>query len=91
MTRNGWKFRVTGIVRDWFLTVLRARTRATQQQFEQQRSERQSTPLQNQKDRLLNLGLLDEIDKKTFAAKNTETRDRIAELGLQVEAINHGN
>jgi hypothetical protein len=35
---------------------------------------------------LLNLRLLDEIDADTFASKNTELRDRIAGLTLQLEA-----
>ena len=46
---------------------------------------RQLTVLQNQQDRLLNLRLLEEIDESTFAAKNTEFRDRIAQVKLQLE------
>ena len=78
-------------VRDWFLRVLRARTREGQAQSEQRVAEltRQLTSLRNQQDRLLNLRLLDEINEQTFAAKNTELRDRIAELNLQVQACDH--
>lgn len=74
--------------RDWFLTVLRARTREDQAHTEQRVAElnRQLTTLRNQQDRLLNLRLLDEINEQTFAAKNTEMRDRIAEVNLQVQA-----
>jgi site-specific DNA recombinase len=74
-------------VRDWFRRVLRAKTREAQEQSTERRAElnRQFTVLQNQQDRLLNLRLLEEIDESTFAAKNTEFRDRIAEVKLQLE------
>ena len=46
---------------------------------------RQLTSLRSQQDRLLNLRLLEEIEETTFAAKNRELRDRIAQVagGLQ--------
>jgi site-specific DNA recombinase len=44
------------------------------------------TLLREQQDRLLNLRLLGEIEADTFARKNTEFRDRIANLTLQLEA-----
>jgi site-specific DNA recombinase len=47
---------------------------------------RQLITLRNQQDRLLNLRLLEEINEQTFASKNTEFRDRIADLNLQVQA-----
>src|SRR5206468_678693 len=47
---------------------------------------RQLSVLRNQQDRLLNLRLLDEIDESTFVAKNTEMRDRIAALNLQIQS-----
>lgn len=74
--------------RDWFLAVLRARTRDDQAQSQQRLSElnRQLTLLRTQQDRLLNLRLLDEISEQTFGSKNTEIRDRIAELNLQMQA-----
>ena len=40
--------------------------------------------LRNQQDRLLNLRLHDEIDEATFARKNTELRDRIADVAVLV-------
>jgi site-specific DNA recombinase len=75
-------------VRDWFLQVLRARIRETQQVDRERVAEpnRQLSSLRQQQDRLLNLRLLDEIDESTFAAKSTELRDRIARLSLDVEA-----
>ena len=75
-------------VRDWFRRVLQAKTRKGQKHNAEHRVEltRQLTVLQNQQDRLLNLRLLEEIDESTFAAKNTEFRDRIAQVKLQLEA-----
>jgi len=68
--------------------VLQTRVRANQKQDEKQAAEinRQLTSLRDQKDRLLNLRLMDKIDEETFAAKNTELRDRIAQLTLQLDA-----
>ena len=42
--------------------------------------------MKGQQDRLLNLRLADEIDEQTFAAKNTELRDRIAQAEQQVQS-----
>ena len=46
--------------------------------------------LRDQQDRLLNLRLLEEIEPDTFARKNTELRDRIAALTLQLESAHRG-
>jgi site-specific DNA recombinase len=80
-------------VRDWVLRVLRARTRDEQDCTREQRAElqRQLSLLEGQKDRLLNLRILDEIESDTYAAKSTELRDRAAALTLQVEALNRGH
>ena len=80
-------------VRDWVLRVLRARTREEQDHAREQRAElqRQLSLLEGQKDRLLNLRLLEEIEADTFAAKSTELRDRAATLTLQIEALNRGH
>ena len=40
----------------------------------------------NQQDRLLNLRLHEEVDADAFAAKQTELRDRVARLKLQIDA-----
>ena len=75
-------------VRDWFANALRERTRNRQKETASDVAElnRQITSLENQKDRLLNLRLLDEIGQETFAQKSTELRDRIDHLKLQVDA-----
>lgn len=79
-------------IRDWFATVLRARAKDKQQGTQDRLADlnRQLSSLRNQQDRLLNLRLLDEIDESTFASKNNEIRDRIAQLDLQVEACDRG-
>jgi len=79
-------------VRDWFVRALQAKVRDDQKQTEKQNAEinRQLTSLRDQQDRLLNLRLLDEIDKETFAEKNTELRDRITQLSLHLEADDRG-
>ncbi len=79
-------------VRDWFLRVLRARTKETQDADQSKVADlnRQLTSLRSQQDRLLNLRLLDEIDKTTFSSKSTELRDRIAKLSLELEACDRG-
>ncbi|MGB1123678.1 MAG: recombinase zinc beta ribbon domain-containing protein [Phycisphaeraceae bacterium] len=75
-------------VRDWFVRALQAKVRDGQKQTEKYSAEinRQLTSLRDQQNRLLNLRLMEEIDKNTFAEKNTELRDRIAQLSLQLEA-----
>ncbi len=51
----------------------------------------QLTLIQGQTDQLLNLRLLEEIGPDTFAAKNTELRDRAARLKLQADALDRGH
>ena len=67
-------------VRDWVLRVLRARTREEQDFTREQRVElhRQFALVEGQRNQLLNLRLLEEIDADTYAAKDTELRDRAA-------------
>ena len=79
-------------IREWFLMVLRARTREQQETArERLRSlEREITRLVRQQDELLNLRLNDEIQGDTFGRKSTELRDREARLRLQVEACTRG-
>ena len=73
-------------VREWFVKVLRARTKDDQEQSRQQRLdlEGQLSKVIAQQDGLLNLRLLEEIDQDTFAAKSHRT----AGPGGQVEAPN---
>lgn len=47
---------------------------------------RQLTGLRDQEERSLNIRLLEEIDGSTYSRKNTELRDRTAQLSLQIEA-----
>ncbi|NLE38187.1 MAG: recombinase family protein, partial [Pirellulaceae bacterium] len=80
-------------VRDWVLRVLREQTREEQEHTREQRAEfaRQLTVIESQRDRLLNLRLLGEIEADTFAAKGTELRDREARVRLQIEALNRAH
>lgn len=39
----------------------------------------------------MNLRLIDEVDDETFAAKNTELRDRIAAFDLKIKECSDGN
>lgn len=75
-------------VREWFAKVLRARTRDQQQVMNRKVDElnRQLNLFRNQQDRLLNLRLHEEIEQETFASKNTELRDRISQISIQLEA-----
>ena len=74
-------------VQDWFKRVLQARSQKVQNDREARVVEltRQRKLLRNQQERLLNLRLGDEIDEQTFASKQTELRDRLAEVSLQIE------
>jgi len=80
-------------VRDWILRVLRARTREDQDYTREQDTElhRQLSLTKAQRDRLLNLRLLEEIEADTFAAKDTELRDRLAQIKLQIEALDRNH
>lgn len=79
-------------IRHWVVKVLQARTVDTQRGNRERREERrrQLSSLEGQRDRLLNLRIVDEIDGDTFAAKNLEIKDRIASVSLQLEACNRG-
>ena len=79
-------------VRDWFLRVLRAKARDSQREAQERTGElqRQLTLARHQQDQLLNLRLMEEIEAATFAAKNTELRDRIAHLTLEIESADRG-
>ncbi len=80
-------------VKDWFATTLRewSKSECGQSQERTQQLQRELTQLRQQKDRLLNLRLLDEIDAGTFASKSTELRDRMARLTLEMEATDRGS
>jgi DNA invertase Pin-like site-specific DNA recombinase len=80
-------------VREWFQTVLRSQTRDAQQESLAQRAElqRQETLLVSQQDRLLNMRLGDEVDEATFAKKQTEIRDRLSSIKLQIEILDRSH
>ena len=75
-------------IREWFPKMLRLWAQSQQRQSREsaEQIQRDMTLLFEQQDRLLNLRLLGEIEADTFARKNTEFRDRIANLNLQLEA-----
>ena len=75
-------------VREWFADMLRLWIQDEQQQSRSSADDiqRELTSLRTQQDRLLNLRLLGEIEADTFGRKNTELRDRVATLTLQLEA-----
>ena len=79
-------------IRDWFAKALRAKNRTDLDSSKDRIADlnRQITGLREQEERLLNLRLLEEINTTTFARKNTELRDRIAQLTLQIEACDRG-
>ena len=80
-------------VREWFRTVLASKTRDTQLDSMAQRHElqRQETLIVGQQDRLLNMRLAEEIDEATFAARQTEIRDRLSNMKLQLEALDRSH
>ena len=77
-------------VRDWFRMVLASKTKDAIDDTRTQRAElqRQETLIAGQQDRLLNLRIDGQIDNDTFARKQTELRDRLASIMLQLEALN---
>ena len=80
-------------VRDWFRMVLASQTRDAQADSQAQRVEltRQQSLIVAQQDRLLNLRIADEIDQDTFARKQTETRDRLASIKLQLDVLDRSH
>jgi DNA invertase Pin-like site-specific DNA recombinase len=75
-------------VREWFQKMLRLWVSDQQQESRSTADDiqRELSRLRDQQDRLLNLRLMEEIEPETFARKNTELRDRIAALTLQLES-----
>lgn len=79
-------------LRDWIAATTRADVRQGQEaaRARRDRAAVELTRLRNQKDQLLNLRLLDEIDADTYARKAQELRDREAGLQLDAEAAGRG-
>ena len=80
-------------LREWFRMVLQSQARDAQEASRHHRADlqRQLTKVIEQKDRLLNLRLLEEIDEQTFANKQTELRDREAGLKLKIEVVDRSH
>jgi site-specific DNA recombinase len=76
-------------VREWFRTVLVLQTEDAQSDSAAQRAElqRQATLLVAQQDRRLNLHLAGDIDQQTFGHKQTEFRDRLSSIKLQLDVL----
>ena len=80
-------------VRDWFRAVLASQTKDAQADSRAQRAEllRQEALLVGQQDRLLNLRIDDQIDQETFARTQTELRDRVASIKLQLDVLDRSH
>ncbi|MGE0761557.1 MAG: zinc ribbon domain-containing protein [Pirellulaceae bacterium] len=80
-------------VRDWVRAVLRSQTKDAQAESLAQRAElqRQMSLAVAQQNRLVDMRLSDEIDLNIFAAKQTELRDRIANLKLQLDVVDRSH
>jgi len=53
--------------------------------------QRQASLLVAQQDRLLNLRIENQIDEETFVRKQTELRDRLASIKLQLDAVDRSH
>ncbi|MDX1968587.1 MAG: recombinase family protein [Planctomycetaceae bacterium] len=73
--------------RRWIVSVLRAKGQAAEQSATTERESlvRELDGVRKQKERLLNLRLLDEIEAETFAAKQAELRSKETRLQTQLE------
>ncbi len=71
----------------WVVEVLRAKSTTAEQDATTERNElqRELDAVRKQKDRLLNLRLLDEIESETFAAKQSELRSKETKLQTRLE------
>lgn len=80
-------------VQDWFRAVLKSQTKDSQQESLSKRAElqRQVTLSVAQQDKLINMRMADEIDAEVFGKKQTELRDRIADLKLQLDALDRSH
>ena len=80
-------------VRDWVRAVLQSQTKDAQTDVLAQRTEiqRQMTLAVQQQHRIVDMRINHEIDADIFAGKQTELRDRIAGLKLQLDVIDRSN
>jgi hypothetical protein len=75
-------------IQDWFRAAIRARaTHESEQSRARARDlQRQLDEVRRQQERLLNLHLAGTVEGGMYGAKNTELRDLVADLTLQLEA-----
>ena len=80
-------------IRDWVRAVLQSQTKDAQSDSLNERAElqRQMTLAINQQNRLVDLRISQEIDADIFAGKQTELRDRIASLKLQLDVVDRSH
>jgi site-specific DNA recombinase len=80
-------------IREWFRAVLVSQTKDAQQESLAQRAElqRQVSLTIGQQDRLLEMRLADEVDAHLFVKKQAELRDRLANLKLQLDALDRSH
>ena len=80
-------------VREWVRAVLGSQTKDAQADVIAQRAElqRQISLATNQQHRLVDMRINREIDADMFAEKQTEVRDRIAGLKLQLDVVDRSN
>ena len=80
-------------VRDWVRAVLQSQTKDAQADSLAERPEvqRQMTLAVNQQNRLVDLRINREIDADIFAGKQTELRDRIASLKLELDIVDRSH
>ena len=76
-------------VRRWIVSVLRAKSKAAEQTASSERegTERELAGVRLQKQRLLDLRLLDEIEADTFASKQSELRSKETRLQTKLEGL----
>ncbi|NNM86442.1 MAG: hypothetical protein HKL96_11885 [Phycisphaerales bacterium] len=79
-------------LRHWFQQCLLAWSKQDRQQTIDETADlhRQLAQVKLQRDRLLNLRIMEEINPDTYAAKDTELRDRLANLELCLQAQGRG-
>jgi hypothetical protein len=80
-------------VQNWFRTILVLQTEYAQSDSAAQRVEleRQVRLLVAQQDRLLNLHLVGDIEREAFTRKQTELRDRLAAIKLQLDVVDRSH
>jgi len=80
-------------IRDWVRAVLQSQTKDAQADSLAERVEvqRQMTLAVNQQNRFVDMRINREIDADIFAGKQTELRDRIASLKLQLDVVDRSH